>query len=92
MATPGRVGRPYRRLCARLRARREPCSLCGQPIDYDAPPRTRWSFSLDHINPITRGGAVLDPTNAAPAHYGCNSRKGNGQRTPAGNGYTSPRW
>lgn len=76
----GRVGRRYLRRAAVLRAeakrRNLPCSLCGLPIDWSAPPRTRWSFSLDHIEALANGGAPLDPANHQPAHYGCNSRKG----------------
>jgi 5-methylcytosine-specific restriction endonuclease McrA len=72
----GRRGKPYRKLCAQVRARRDPCALCGHPIDYDAPPRTRWSFSLEHVVSLAHGGSLLDPANVTAAHYGCNSRRG----------------
>lgn len=55
------------------------CALCGQPLDHTAPPRTRWSASVDHIVPRSLGGSILDPKNLRPVHYGCNSRRGNGQ-------------
>lgn len=68
----------------RLRARRldaarrvnEPCAACGQPLDFDAPPRTRWSASVDHALPRANGGGVFDWRNLQPMHYGCNARKG----------------
>jgi hypothetical protein len=76
----GRRGTRYLKLCAAVRKRRLPCSLCGQAIDYHAPPRTRWSFSLEHIESLVHGGALLDPANATAAHYGCNSRRGGATR------------
>ena len=77
----GRVGRRYLRRAAALRAEAKrlnlPCTYpgCGLPIDWQAKPRTRWSFSADHVVPLARDGAPLDPTNLAVMHYGCNSRK-----------------
>jgi len=76
----GRRGTRYLKLCAQVRRRRDPCGLCGQPIDYNAPPRTRWSFSLDHLTPLAHGGRVLDEGNVQAAHYGCNSRRGGATR------------
>lgn len=80
MGDSGRSGTRYLKLCAKVRARRDPCGLCGQPIDYNAPPRTRWSFSLDHIISLAHGGDLLDERNAQSAHYGCNSRRGGATR------------
>lgn len=84
MGSLGRRGKRYLRLCAQVRRdSREQgglCTLCGLPIDYNAPPRTRWSFSLDHITSLVHGGDVLDPANARAAHYGCNARRGGGTR------------
>lgn len=54
--------------------------MCGQAIDYNAEPRTRWSFSLEHPHSLVHGGALLDPDNAEAAHYGCNSRRGGATR------------
>jgi 5-methylcytosine-specific restriction endonuclease McrA len=64
----------WKRLRNRLRAQRLPCALCGAPIDYDAAPRTRWAFSVDHVVPVSVGGDV-DMVQAA--HFGCNGRKSN---------------
>jgi len=80
MGTLGRSGKRYLKLCAQVRARRDPCCMCGQPIDYHAPPRTRWSFSLEHPSSVVNGGDVLDSDNAEAAHYGCNSKRGGATR------------
>lgn len=80
MGDSGRSGTRYLKLCAKVRARRDPCGLCGQPIDYNAEPCTPWSFSLDHIISLAHGGGLLDERNAQAAHFGCNSAKGGSTR------------
>lgn len=63
----------HRRQIARSRP---PCHLCGQPIDYNADWLDPLSFTIDHIIPLTKGGAdVLD--NLAAAHRKCNRDKSN---------------
>lgn len=52
------------------------CQLCFENIDLLQPPRHTLSLSLDHIIPLSLGGHDAD-YNLVPAHYGCNSRKGN---------------
>ncbi len=52
------------------------CWLCGDLIDYAAPPRSRLRPSLDHVTAIANGGSLLDPANARLAHLGCNAAKG----------------
>lgn len=52
------------------------CALCGQPLDYDAPPKTRWAPTIDHILALTNGGDPYDQRNWQAAHHGCNSSKG----------------
>jgi 5-methylcytosine-specific restriction endonuclease McrA len=95
VATPTRQGRPYRRLVDAQRALGLPCWWCGQDIDYqltgtDAQ-RSPWAFTLDHAQPISRGGGLLDPANARSAHRRCNSARGN--RTAARpQERTSRRW
>ena len=69
-------GNAKRKLRARLIAEGGPCHLCGQPIDYSLPSSSPWSFQLDHIVPIARGGDPYDPRNCAPSHRICNARKG----------------
>lgn len=72
----GRDGRPYRRLRQWLKDNgTNVCRLCGQPIDMTLPYRHPWSWTLEHIVPISKGGDPLDPANAGEAHYGCNSAR-----------------
>ena len=33
--------------------------------------------TVDHIIPVSRGGDPYSQENLRPAHYGCNSRRGN---------------
>lgn len=54
-----------------------PCCLCGQPIDYDAPPCTTWAPSVEHHQARSKGGHLTDPANLGAAHFGCNSARGN---------------
>lgn len=72
-----RNGRPYRRLCATVRSLRQPCWRCGYEIDLSLDAQDRWSFTLDHVTPLSRGGDLLDPANARSAHRRCNSSRGN---------------
>ena len=50
------------------------CQLCFQPIDRGAAGPRSASASIDHIVPISKGGADA-PDNVQAAHFGCNSRK-----------------
>ncbi|MGW9437948.1 HNH endonuclease [Streptomyces sp. NPDC055607] len=77
MAGNPRNGRPYRRLVAELKAKGLPCWICGHEINPRLDSRHRLSFTLDHLVPLSRGGNLLDPANARPAHRACNSSKGN---------------
>lgn len=80
MAGNPRNGRPYRRLCAWLRAQHLPCWLCGHNIGYELNAKHPLSFTLDHEQPLSRGGNLLDPANARAAHRKCNSSRGNRTR------------
>lgn len=77
----GRTGRPWRRTRARMiqlwRQDDAPCWLCGQPIDWDLPAQHPMAATVDHLDPLSLGGAPLDTTRMAPAHMGCNARRGN---------------
>ncbi|MGQ5580899.1 HNH endonuclease [Streptomyces sp. ECR3.8] len=78
MAGNPRNGRPYRRLCAWLKAQRLPCWLCGRDIGYDLDPRHPLSFTLDHLEPVSkRPDLLLSRENARAAHRRCNSSRGN---------------
>ena len=74
----------WRKLAAEARARDEahdaPCWLCGGAIDYDAPPRTRWSYSADHAVSVARtGDALCHLSELRPSHVSCNARRGSYQ-------------
>lgn len=52
------------------------CHICGLSIDPEAKPRTPGYPTADHIIPRSHGGSnTLD--NLRPAHWSCNSRRGN---------------
>ena len=53
------------------------CSLCGNPIDMDAPPNSPTSCEVDHIIPVSRGGAPYDIDNLQLTHARCNRQKSN---------------
>ncbi|WP_369167789.1 HNH endonuclease [Streptomyces sp. R28] len=52
------------------------CHLCGIDIDPNCPWPDSMSPSLDHVVPLSLGGAHA-PENVRLAHLGCNSAKGN---------------
>ena len=70
-------GATWRRLRAALRReQRQPCWLCRQPINYDAPKESPDSFSADHILPVsTQPDLALIYTNLAAAHLSCNKSR-----------------
>jgi 5-methylcytosine-specific restriction endonuclease McrA len=95
MAGPnaGRRGSRWRTLTAQVKARRESCCRCGQPINYGI----RWpdpqSFSVDHYpHPLgTHPHLAEDPTNLHAAHLRCNQSAGDkGPTLTAGS--TSEAW
>ncbi|OCW59808.1 hypothetical protein AKG36_08490 [Trueperella bernardiae] len=67
----------------KAKAHNLPCWICGQPIDYTADWRSRWSFTADHVIPIALGGNPRGELR--PAHRACNSRRGDttNRRQPA---------
>ena len=57
-----------------IKRRRDPCHICGEPIDYTLPYLHPLEFVADHIVPLNRGGTdVLD--NKQAAHRTCNRTK-----------------
>lgn len=82
-------GPRYERLKAQVFAEETHCWICQRWVDQALPPRTRWSRSLDHVVPVSRGGDPYARSNARLAHLCCNTSRGNG--TP-GVGHTSQRW
>lgn len=83
MAGRGHTGHHYREIWRVLIEAPEflVCEIpgCYKPIDRSIRGRTSWAPSLDMIVPWSRGGDPADPGNYRPAHYGCNSRRGNGR-------------
>lgn len=88
-----RLGRDYAYRQARERVLRgaQVCHICGRAIDFDAPPRSRWAPSVDHVLPVSTlrdldprlaQRIALDPAGLRPAHVGCNSRRGTGRPRP----------
>ncbi len=72
-APASRSSRAYKRLHADVRARRDPCHICGKPIDYALEYPDRRSFSLHHKKPwATHPELRLDPENSVAAHLDCN--------------------
>lgn len=51
------------------------CGLCSEPVDAGLSWPDPWSASLDHIVPISLGGAHTE-ANLQCAHLGCNLAKG----------------
>jgi 5-methylcytosine-specific restriction endonuclease McrA len=47
----------------------------GREIRADAPYRSQWHATIDHIVPLSRGGSD-DPDNLRAAHHSCNASKG----------------
>lgn len=57
-----------------LRARRGPCGICYEPIDYSLPYLHPMEFTADHILPVSKGGPdTLE--NKQAAHRKCNREK-----------------
>lgn len=52
------------------------CSLCGKKIDHKAVAPQPQSLTMDHVLPLSLGGADT-PANVRAAHHVCNSAKGN---------------
>lgn len=89
----GRDNSTTRRVAARLRREARVCALCGLPIDPELKSPHPFSFTVDHIIPLSMGGAVADPTNMRAAHRICNSKRGTGRtRYMVTHGNPSDNW
>ncbi|WP_085107871.1 HNH endonuclease [Mycolicibacillus trivialis] len=65
--------RRYRKIIA---ARRDPCALCGEEINYQAHHHDPLALEIDHIIPVSRGGqTTLD--NLRATHRSCNRARSN---------------
>ena len=65
----------YLRNRERVRRTQDTCALCGAWIDPDLKHPDPWSFSADHVVPVSRGGHNKGVLQAA--HLTCNRRRGN---------------
>lgn len=87
----GRRGSRWNRLKANQRAKRLPCCLCGQPIDYTLEWPDPGSFSVQHKQDWHRHPELReDPANLDSAHLGCNSSAGQDGKPTLG--ATSETW
>ncbi len=60
---------------------RPPCGICGDPIDYTLRYPDLRSFVVDHVVPLSAGGAdTLE--NKQAAHRDCNRAKSNKTLAP----------
>ena len=59
---------------ARIRRDEPGCHICGKAIDYTLPHLDPWSFVVDHVTPLAKGGSDA-LTNKKAAHRECNSKK-----------------
>jgi 5-methylcytosine-specific restriction endonuclease McrA len=74
----------WKRARAAIMKRSFSCGICGGPLCPNAPPRSRWSTSVDHRIPLSdidlssaEGRALAtNPAFLVAAHTGCNSRRG----------------
>jgi len=53
------------------------CHLCGQWVDVTLSGMDPMGPTVDHLVPVSRGGAVFDPANCAVTHRRCNTARGN---------------
>jgi 5-methylcytosine-specific restriction endonuclease McrA len=59
---------------ARIARDKPSCHICGKAIDYTLPHTDPWSYVLDHVMPLAKGGADAI-SNKKAAHRECNSKK-----------------
>jgi hypothetical protein len=78
----------YRKVRARILEAAQVCAICGGELDFDAPPRSRWAPSVDHVYPISKMDVLdprtarlmaIDPAGLRAVHVGCNARRGAGR-------------
>lgn len=90
-----RSGSVYRRTRAEVLAKRSTCVICGERVPrlVDVPrcehrhhrrdtgcPTHPTAPSLEHPVALNQGGSKDVRRNGAPAHYGCNSSRGDGTK------------
>ncbi|MGC5245405.1 HNH endonuclease [Gordonia sp. DT219] len=81
------------RYLARARNTGLDCAFCHQPIDPNAPHLDPGELTIDHIVPLSAGGAPFDASNLAPAHRHCNRQAGDKRGSqPAAEAAPSGSW
>jgi hypothetical protein len=75
-------GNARRKLRSWLKAQGRPCWICqafgrDAEIDYSLPPGHPYSFEVDELVPVSKGGSPIDRTNVDAAHRCCNQWRGN---------------
>lgn len=95
MAGPnaGRRGRVWNRLKTNLRAKRRPCCICGQPIDYTLHWPDPNCFTVQHIKSWSGHPELReDPANLDAAHFRCNTSLGDNDQADAALDNVSESW
>ena len=70
-------GHKRRLLRAQVLAEEDVCWLCGLPVDKDLPAGHPMSAELDHVAPVSKGGALFDRANLRLSHRLHNQQRGN---------------
>jgi 5-methylcytosine-specific restriction endonuclease McrA len=86
----GRTGHRWRQISEQVLRSSDTCYLCGHRVYRHLPRGHPAKATVDHVQPLSRDGAELDPQNLRVACSRCNNRKGNRAALP----YipTSRRW
>lgn len=71
-----RNGRPWRRLRELVQQQEPLCWVCEDVIDSALQWPDPYSFSADHVVPLSIGGQLLDRTNVRASHLRCNRQRG----------------
>ncbi len=71
-----RSSRAWRRAKAQVFAAQRVCHLCGRRPDFTKTAPHPDSPSVDHVEPVSHGGALTARANLKLACLGCNKRKG----------------
>jgi 5-methylcytosine-specific restriction endonuclease McrA len=77
-----RNGNAWRIVRRKVLASEDFCALCGRPVDKTLPPLHPFAAQVDHITPVSKGGALLERNNLQLTHRSCNRRKGDGPKPP----------